>query len=73
MRWRKARSRFTILVVLDSSYVYERALIPLPWLMTPVLPLAIGPFLSFLFRVWHYLAYRSLVAVELAYYLRRQQ
>jgi hypothetical protein len=35
-------------------------------------PLAIGPFISFRFRVWQYLAYTALVAVQLAYYLRWQ-
>jgi len=35
--------------------------------------MAIGPFLSFRFLLWHYLAYRALVAVELAYYLRWQE
>jgi hypothetical protein len=64
---------FYYLVVLDSSYMYERALIPLPWVMTPMLPLAIGPFISFRFRLWHYLAFTTLVAVELAYYLRWQE
>ena len=38
-----------------------------------MLLLAIGPFLSFRFRLWHYLAYTALVAVELAYYLRWQE
>ena len=47
--------------------------IPVPVLVTIWLPLAIGPFLSFRFRLWHYLAYTALVAVELAYYLRWQE
>ena len=47
--------------------------VPLPLLVTFGLPLAIGPFLSFRFRLWHYLAYTALVAVELAYYLRWQE
>jgi len=34
-------------------------------------PLAIGPFVSY--RLWHYLAYTALAAVELAYYLRWQE
>jgi len=45
---------------------------PIPFLITLLFPLAVGPFLSFRFRLWHYLAYTALVAVELAYYLRWQ-
>jgi hypothetical protein len=41
--------------------------------ITALAPLAIGPFLAFRFRLWHYLAYTALVAVELAYYLRWQE
>jgi hypothetical protein len=47
--------------------------VPLPTIITALLPLAIGPFISFRFRLWHYLAYTALVAVELAYYLRWQE
>jgi hypothetical protein len=47
--------------------------LPIPLLITATLPLAIGPFLSFRFRLWHYLAYTALVALELAYYLRWQE
>jgi hypothetical protein len=50
-----------------------RVLIPIPLAVTAILPLAIGPFLSFRFRLWHYLAYTALVALELAYYLRWQE
>jgi len=46
---------------------------PIAFIATAILPLAIGPFLSFRFRLWHYLAYTALVAVELAYYLRWQE
>jgi len=28
---------------------------------------------NFRFRLWHYLAYTALIAVELAYYLRWQE
>jgi hypothetical protein len=44
--------------------------IPLLLCMTGLFPLAVGPFISFRFQIWHYLAYTALVAVELAYYLR---
>jgi len=46
---------------------------PIPLAITAILPLAIGPFISFRFRLWHYLAYTALIAVELAYYLRWQE
>ena len=46
--------------------------IPIAFAATLILPLAIGPFLSFRFRLWHCLAYTALVAIELAYYLRWQ-
>ena len=45
---------------------------PIPLLCTILLPSAVGPFLSFRFRLWHYLAFTALLAVELAYYLRWQ-
>ena len=48
------------------------ATVPIVLLITLVAPLAVGPFLSFRFRLWHYLAYTALVALELAYYLRWQ-
>jgi hypothetical protein len=44
--------------------------LPYPLLVTAVIPFAIGPYIRFRFRLWHYLAYTTLVAVELAYYLR---
>jgi hypothetical protein len=47
--------------------------VPIAFLVSICLPLAIGPFISFRFRLWHYLAYTALVAVELAYYLRWQE
>ena len=47
--------------------------VPFPLLITAMIPLAIGPFLCFRFRLWQYLAYMALVAVELAYYLRWQE
>jgi hypothetical protein len=44
--------------------------LPIPLINALALALAIGPFISFRFRLWHYLAYTALVALELAYYLR---
>jgi hypothetical protein len=46
---------------------------PILLLATLILPLAIGPFIAFRFRLWHLLAYTALVALELAYYLRWQE
>jgi hypothetical protein len=46
--------------------------LPFPLTIVAFLPLAVGPFISFRFRLWHYLAYTALVALELAYYLRWQ-
>ena len=39
-------------------------------LMTLVLPLAVGPLTAFRFRLWHYLAYTTVVSLQLAYFLR---
>jgi hypothetical protein len=47
--------------------------VPISLISTALLPLAIGTFNAFRFRLWHYLAYTALVAAELAYYLRWQE
>lgn len=47
--------------------------VPIPILLAVCLPLTIGPFISFRFRLWHYLAYMALVAFELAYFLHWQE
>jgi hypothetical protein len=47
-------------------------MIPVPLMLTGILPLLEGASTGFRFRLWHYLAYTALVAVELAYYLRWQ-
>lgn len=38
-------------------------------ILTAILPIALGSFHSFRFRLWHYFAYTTLVAAELAYYI----
>jgi len=48
------------------------ASVPIPIVLSLLFPAVLGPFGSFRFRLWHYLAYTLLVAVELAYYLRWQ-
>jgi hypothetical protein len=47
--------------------------VPYPLILTVLLPVTIGPFIVFRFRLWHYLAFTALVALELAYYLRWQE
>jgi hypothetical protein len=46
--------------------------IPFPWLVTIILPLAVGSLTSFRIRLWHYLAYTTLICLQLANYLRWQ-
>jgi hypothetical protein len=72
-QWKMAESydflgRFVWLVGENGGMIS----LPYSVLTTTLLPPAIGPFLSFRFRLWHYLAYTVLVALELAYYLRWQ-
>ena len=57
----------------DGAKAYWQIELPFIFFVTAALPLAIGPFRSFRFRLWHYLAYTALVAVEFAYYLRWQE
>jgi hypothetical protein len=47
--------------------------VPILCLLTANLPLTSGFLIAFRFRLWHYLAYTALIAVELAYYLRWQE
>jgi hypothetical protein len=47
--------------------------VPIVFAVSMLLPLAIGPFIAFRFRIWHYLAYTAIIAIELAYYLRWQE
>ena len=54
----------------DRPPLFRHALVPIAMLLAGLLPLAVGPFVSFRFRLWHYLAYTALVALELAFYLR---
>jgi hypothetical protein len=68
---RKAAGRFEAKSRSNPEYIHFH--LPIPLILSLVLPLAVGPFISFRFRLWHYLAYTALVAVELAYYLRWQE
>jgi hypothetical protein len=51
---------------------YWQIHVPFLVLITAVGPLAFGAFHHFRFRLWHYLAYTAVVALQLAYYLRWQ-
>jgi hypothetical protein len=63
------------LVARDTQSALFSFVVAFPLLLpiTILLPLAIGPFISFRFRLLHYLAFTALVAVELAFYLRWQE
>jgi hypothetical protein len=56
--------------ITPASISYLR--IPFSWLIIAILPLAVGSLTSFRFRLWHYLAYTTLICLQLAYYLRWQ-
>jgi hypothetical protein len=77
--YRVAAGRLNLICEHDHWHAKDRGFwgwtmnLPLMLLSTSILPFAIGPFISFRFRLWHYLAYTALVAVELAYYLRWQE
>lgn len=43
--------------------------IPLVWFATLLLPIVVGLFTGFRFRLWHYLAFSALLLLELMYYL----
>jgi len=70
-RVKNSAGRFEVKFAQERGYFH--IYLPIPLLVTLGLPLAIGPFISFRFRLWHYLAYTAIVAVELAYYLRWQE
>jgi hypothetical protein len=75
----EVRSHETVVGTLSGRLYYAQTTehafgeVPIPLAITPCFPLAIGPFLSFRFRLWHYLAYTALIALEIAYYLRWQE
>jgi hypothetical protein len=47
---------------------YAELMIPISCFITLLLPLAIGPFIRYRFRLWMWLAYTALIAAECAYY-----
>jgi hypothetical protein len=65
--------KYQRLLSADSGLDIHIVWLPILFSITLILPLAIGPFTRFRFRLWHYLACTALVAVELAYYLRWQE
>ena len=44
--------------------------IPIAWLITFMLPFALGCLTRFRFPLWSYFVWTALIAAELAYYLR---
>lgn len=48
----------------------EMIYVPILLMMTLVLPLAVGGFNGFRFRLWHFFVFTTLVAVELVYFTR---
>jgi hypothetical protein len=44
--------------------------LPIVVLLTLLLPLGLGSFTKYRFRLWHYFAYMTLIALELMYYCR---
>ena len=44
--------------------------VPIIMLITALIPLVYGLFSGFRFRLWQFLAFTALVALELAYFLR---
>jgi hypothetical protein len=48
----------------------NEAALPIPVMLTLVIPLSVAPFTRFRFPLWSYFAWTALVAAELAYYLR---
>jgi hypothetical protein len=53
-----------------SYYPFFVIGVPIPLLLTALIPLSIGPFTGFRFPLWSYFAWTALIAAELAYYLR---
>lgn len=52
-----------------NSARFRRAVhLPIPMILTVLLPLAIGPFVRYRFPLWSWLAFITLISCELAYY-----
>jgi hypothetical protein len=49
---------------------YHYLALPIPLALTAMLPTVVAPFTRFRFPLWFYFAWTTLVAAELAYYLR---
>jgi hypothetical protein len=70
---RSHHRHYTGAIRFSNHPLQARLAVPFAVLITAILPIAVGSFTRFRFRLWHYLAYTALVAVELAYYLRWQR
>jgi hypothetical protein len=53
-----------------SYFPFRPIQCPIAPSITLLLPLSIGPFIRFRFPLWSWFAFTTLIAVELAYYLR---
>ena len=53
---------------LPDSSRYDAIQIPVPWLVTLLLPAAIGPFLRYRYPLWTWFAWGAIVAGETAFY-----
>jgi hypothetical protein len=54
---------------LNSAHFRLAIQIPIPMVLTALLPLAIGPFIRYRFPLWSWLAFITLICCELAFYL----
>jgi hypothetical protein len=54
----------------DGSIVQASYCLPIPMLLSLLLPVACGAFTRFRFPLWSYFAWTALVAAEVAFYLR---
>jgi hypothetical protein len=54
----------------DGSLVQASLRLPIPMLLTVLLPIAAGALIRFRFPLWSYFAWTTLVAAEVAFYLR---
>lgn len=54
----------------DGSFVQVSLCLPIPMLLTVLLPIAVGALIRFRFPLWSYFAWTTLVAAEVAFYLR---
>jgi hypothetical protein len=69
-QWEWAGTEWLGRLTQPSDFSFYGGLLPIPLLLTFVLPPSLAPFTRFRFPLWSYFAYTALLAAELAYYLR---